>query len=89
MDLADGSDTGMFCKGETFSTFQELEKKIEQFKRVSFVDLWIRDSRTVAAAQKRLTKSLKPELKYYELKLACVHGGRTFKSENKGKRSSQ
>jgi len=78
-----------FFKGESFSTFNELEKKIDEFKRVSFVDLWIRDSRTVAAAQKRFTKVLNPNLKYYELKLTCIHGGRSFKSENKGKRSSQ
>ena len=55
-------------------------EKIEKFKKTNFVDLYVRDSRSIEAAQKRLSKKLNKELKYYELKFTCVHGGKKFSS---------
>ncbi|XP_057296828.1 uncharacterized protein LOC130625742 [Hydractinia symbiolongicarpus] len=86
--MADDVD-GAFTVGEKFASYKDLCNKLERFKASHFVDLWIRDSRTIKASQGRVKKTLNPELKYYELKLSCVHGGRKFHSESSGKRSSQ
>ena len=77
-----------FAIGEKFDSYIQLKEKIELFKRHNFVDLYVRDSRTVASAVKRLTKSLNPAIHYYELKLACVHGGKKFQPRGKGERRS-
>lgn len=53
-----------FVVGEKFSTFQELKAKFDTYKEKNFVDVYVRDSRTVKASQKRLTKIIKPELQY-------------------------
>ena len=35
------------------------------------------------SGKKHLTKFLKPDLKYYELKYCCIHGGQAFKAKGK------
>ena len=40
-----------------------LMEKIEKFKKTNVVDLYVRDSRSIEAAQKRLSKKLNKELK--------------------------
>ena len=57
----------MFEVGEGFGSYEELEEKIQLIRKENFIDLWKRDSRTITAAQKRLTKELNPKLKYYEV----------------------
>ena len=81
-----GSDEVTFCVGDLFSTFQELDTKVKAYEKAHFVKFWKRDARTIEAAKKRLNKILKPELKYYEIKLCCIHGGQRFKSKGKGSR---
>ena len=61
-----------FSLGKDFKTYTDLMEKIEKFKKTNFVDLYVRDSRSIEAAQKRLSKKLNKELKYYELKFTCV-----------------
>ena len=78
-----------FSLGEAFDSFVTLDKKINEFKKANFVELWKRDARTVEAAKKRVEKHLKPELKYYEIKYCCIHGGQAFKAKGKGVRSTQ
>ena len=46
---------------------------------------YISDSRTIEAAHRRIDR---PSLKYYEVVYACIHGGRKFKSQGKGRRAS-
>ena len=75
--------------GQTFSTFADLESKIEEYKAGNYVDLYMRNSRTVGAAKSRTSVALKPELVYYEVKYACVHGGRKFSSRGTGKRETK
>jgi len=81
-----------FCVGETFESYEHLNEKLENFTKHEFVQLWKVDSRKLekAVASGRLSKSREynKELIYYELKLACVHGGTEFHSEATGKRSS-
>ena len=50
------------------------------------MNVWIRDSRTIEAA--RVKKKYNPAIKCYEIRYACKHGGRKFKSESTGVRSS-
>ena len=85
-----------FEVGEKFSSFQELEKKIHNYEETEHAKLWKRDSRTIQAAIKK--KSISAEkvptteeqekLKYYEVRYACVHGGRIHKSASSGARAS-
>ena len=72
-----------FAVGDLFSTFNELEAKVKAYERANFVKFWKRDARTIEAAKNRLNKFLKPELKYYELKYCCIHGGQAFKAKGK------
>ena len=74
-----------FAIGECFGTYEDLQTKIEKFKEANFVELYIRDSRTVQ--NKRNKKNIKKDLKYSEIKYACVHGGRKHKSRGKGVRN--
>ena len=71
---------------DSFSTFQELDNKLKAYKKAYFVHFWKRDSQTIETAKKRLNKFLKPELRYYEINLCCIHGGQRFKSKGKGSR---
>ena len=75
--------------GQLFSSFADLEAFLENYKKTNFIDLYVRNSRSVENGQKRLSKSLKPELVYYEIKFACVHGGRKFSSRGTGQRLSR
>ena len=77
-----------FSVGDLFSTFDELEAKVKAYECTRFVQFWKRDARTIEAAKKCLNKFLKPDLKYYELKYCCIHGGQAFKAKGKGSRSS-
>ena len=77
-----------FVLGETFFTFPALEEKLRLYQQQNFVQLWIRDSRTVSAAKKRLTRNVKDSLRYYEIKYCCIQGGVGFKSRGKGKRTA-
>ena len=48
---------------------------------------WKREARTIEAARKRVSRDLNPDLKYYEIKYCCIHGGQKFKSQGKGMRN--
>ena len=70
--------------GNLFSTSDESETKVKAYERAHFVPFWERDAATnTEAAKKRLNKFLKPDLKYYELKYCCIHGGQAFKVKGK------
>ena len=75
-----------FKLGECFDSFAELEEKIIQYERQNYVNPWVRSSRAIGATH--LKKHLDPAIRYYEIKYACIHGGRKFKSESTGARSS-
>ena len=77
-----------FVLGEAFFTFPALEEKLQLYQQQNFVQLWIRDSRTVSAAKKCLTRNVNDSLCYYEIKYCCIQGGVSFKSRGKGKRTA-
>jgi len=76
--------------GKKFSSFEDVQRWIDDYQRQNYVQLYVSDSRTIAAAQKRLPKrQLKADLKYYQMTYACVHGGRKYKSASSGSRPHQ
>ena len=79
-----------FTVGDRFKMFVEVENKIHQYEKEKFVQFYRRDSRRIEAAQKRAPhKSFREEIVYAELVYSCIHGGKKFKSESKGKRPNQ
>lgn len=81
------SKMALIAEGQFCSSFEELQQKISLYKQINFTELWIRDCRTIKAAQGRVKKELNPDLKYYEY--ACVYGGgRSFNSRGSGLRTS-
>ena len=44
--------TVKFIVGDKFSSYQELQQKVKEF----FVQLWRREARTIAAAEKRTSR---------------------------------
>lgn len=77
-----------FSVGELFDSYEKLEAKVKHYSKCKFMEFWKRDARTIAAASKRLGRQMKPDLKYYELKLCCIHGGQKFRARGKGVRNT-
>ena len=77
-----------FHVSEQFKSFQFLQEKISSYETENFVKLWIRDSRSIGAAQGRVKRKLREEIRYYELTYACIHGGKKFKPRGKGARKT-
>ncbi|KAI8782544.1 pyrimidine-specific ribonucleoside hydrolase RihA isoform X2 [Biomphalaria glabrata] len=67
---------------DEFSSYDEVEHKIQELQDKEKFKLWKRDSRTIAAAIKRMPKRIfSPDVKYNELLYCCVYGGREKKDE--------
>ena len=81
MDLAER----VSCSGRIVFTFPALEDKLRLYQQQNFVQLWIRDSRTVSAAKKHLTRNVKDSLCYYEIKYCCIQEGLALNHEEKAK----
>ena len=77
-----------FALGETFRSYEEVEVKVKEYEKANFVQLWKREARTIASAQKRVERYMKPELKYYQLKYCCIHGGKRFRPGGSGLRET-
>ena len=80
--------TVSFSVGESFETFEKLERKIKEYEQARSVQLWRRDSRTVDAARRRVDRPINSRLKYYEIVYACINGGKKFKTKGQGRRAS-
>ena len=50
----------------------------------NFVRFWIRDSRSIGAAQEGVRRKLSEEIRYCKLTYASTHSGKKFKSLVKG-----
>ena len=79
-------ESNTFCLGEHFTSYNDIKEKMKKYEEENFVNLWVRDSRTIEAA--RVKKNYNPAIKFYEVRCACKHGGKKFKSERTGERSS-
>ena len=83
------ADIVAFKVGDRFNTFKEFEETLETSKSTNFVDFWRRDCRTIEAASRRgITRPMKVQLLYHELKYCCIHGGQAYRCRGKGSRST-
>ena len=74
--------------GDSFKSYDGLEKTLKSFESRTFTKFWKREARTIEAARKRTDRHLNPSLKYYQLKYACIHGGQSFRPKSKGIRTT-
>lgn len=73
-----------------FSSLEDLDKAIGSYQLENFVQFYKRDSRTIEAALRRApNRYFNPAIKYSEVVYSCIHVGKKFKSESKGKRPQQ
>ena len=71
-----------------FVLIRIYKKKIKRYEVATYTQWWKRDSRTVEAARKRLSRHLSDSILYYEVGFRCIHGGRKFKARGEGKRAT-
>lgn len=70
----------IFSVGKLFPCFADVEEARELYQKTKYVQLYKRDARTVVAARSRgIKRPLSDEIKYYELRYCCIHGGLEFK----------
>ena len=68
-----------FSVGDTFSSYDDLKKKLAEFEKSQSVQLTQRDSRTLEAAARRVPKRVKnanTALVYYSINFSCVLRGK-------------
>ena len=87
-ELPQAPAAASFYVGQKFSKFEDLEQHLKCYEKQQFVKFWRRDSRTIQAAQKRVNKPIRDQLKYYAITYSCIHGGKKFKARGEGKRST-
>lgn len=71
--------------GDKFSSYEEFESVLTDYKQNTNNEYWLRDSRTIENQKHRnpnTVVNINLSLKYYYIRLACVRGGRPFKSKN-------
>uniref|UniRef100_A0A4W5KP40 Inosine/uridine-preferring nucleoside hydrolase domain-containing protein n=1 Tax=Hucho hucho TaxID=62062 RepID=A0A4W5KP40_9TELE len=73
--------------GSTYSNYTDFNNAVTAFENENFVQFYRRDARTIEKV-KRLNPRhhYNPELKYVNIHLTCIHGGRNFLSHSKGVR---
>ncbi|KAK7114682.1 hypothetical protein V1264_000704 [Littorina saxatilis] len=79
-----------FNVGDQFASYEEFQQALVGYEKSTFVQLWKRDSRTLAAAQGRCpNRKFNSAIKFYELTYSCVHGGKKHHSKSTGLRPNQ
>ena len=71
-----------FYGGDTFSLYSELLGRAQDFEETNFTQLVHRNSRTLSAAAKRVSKKIEKankDLLYYTIHLTCIFGGKNTK----------
>ena len=67
--------------GDEFSSVEAVDEGIKQYEKEQCITFWQCDSRTLASAKNRLKNlQLNDAIKFYELKYACIKGGREYKT---------
>ncbi|XP_065684323.1 uncharacterized protein LOC136096699 [Hydra vulgaris] len=82
--------TSFTCK-DVFLSFEDLKANIKKYEDANFVQLWMRDAKTINAARKSIPKRasiMAPQIKYSFIKYCCIHGGQKFKYKGFGKRQT-
>ena len=75
-----------FCLGEHFTSYDDLKEKMKKVWRGKFSEHL--DKRFTYNCSCKSEKDYNPAIKFYVIRYACKHGGRKFKSESTGVRSS-
>ena len=44
-------ESKMFCLGKHFTSYDDIKEKMKKYEEENFVNLWVRDSRTIEAAR--------------------------------------
>ena len=70
--MVDEKNNVTFRISEQIKSFHSLQEKISSCETENFVKLWIRDSRSIDAAQGKVKRKLGEEIRYYELTYACI-----------------
>jgi len=77
-----------FHVGEKFPSHTALEDKIDRYQSANSVQLYRRNSRTLAVGRRRCPKkNFNDDIKYIEVSYACIHGGKDFKARGDGNRN--
>lgn len=85
-------DDNIFYIGKKFHSINEVDEAKAKYEAVYFCELWKRDVRTLASAQKRVPKRIANadlSLRYYSMKLTCKFGGRTMPKRGDRKRDTK
>lgn len=78
-----------FKVGRKFETFEELESMLKEYKQVSYANFYKAKARTIKNASQRLTKQIKPELKYDAIMYKCIYGKKHKLSSENSERTRQ
>lgn len=65
-----------FTVGMKFNSFEELEHAISNYENSSYCNLYKHQARTISNIKGRITKSINPLLRYYEITYHCIFGGK-------------
>ena len=81
-------ESDIITVGKTFQTYNELERFVQNYQALNFIQLYKRNAQSIAAAEKRRTGStkIKEDLKYNRINFSCIHGGKKFQTNSTGKR---
>ena len=74
--------------GQRFESIAALNEVTQSLEGCNFIELWKKDTRTLATATKRTPKrveSIKPKFEYYSLLFACTFAGKPRKKANRQK----
>ena len=52
-------ESKMFCLGKHFTSYDDIKEKMKKYEEENFVNLWVRDSRTIEAARVKKKSSNK------------------------------
>ena len=81
--LSAWSDAGLFC--EMFTSYDILMTEVKKYEEANTC-FYVRD--TISAAKGLVKRTLSDDLKFYELTLSCIHGGKNFKPRGNGQRAT-
>jgi hypothetical protein len=87
----ESNNNDLFYVGKKFHTISEFDDAKAKYEELHFCELWKRDVRTLASAQKQVPKRVANadlNLQYYSVKLVCKFGGRSTIKRDDRKRDS-
>lgn len=81
--------TGEFVVGNQYPDFEAVKDAIQRHQKATGVQFWRRDARTVESAASQVKRPLSADLKYYDVRYCCIHGGKKFKKQGEGHRQTK